>query len=314
MEVRSIAGERQRGLFARLDFSRGDELFRERASVFEAADGARSFSSGAPPSPAQVAALFLAAPYYLEEPKPLEQFGGLDSVVTAVLDANAFNLISGGRGLFELLARCNHSCAANCAITELEAGEPGLTELEAGEPGLPWYALVARCDIRAGDELEIAYVPRAWPQERRKRELLEKWGFACGCARCAAASDDTCVLRCRSCDGGRVFLRAASCVDCGAASVAIDQAAAQGGSDAALAVARLPAGASLSERVEAALHDPLRAHEDAAVFASLCELLAELQDADGGEALLARVAQAVALASLRTPFITPEELGFDVER
>jgi hypothetical protein len=304
MEVRSIAGERQRGLFARRDFKLGDELYRERASVFEAADGARSFSSGAPPSPAQVAALFLAAPYYLEEPKPLEQFGGLDSVVTAVLDANAFNLISGGRGLFELLARCNHSCAANCAITELEAGEPGL----------PWYALVARCDIRAGDELEIAYVPRAWPQERRKRELLEKWGFACGCARCAAASDDTCVLRCRSCDGGRVFLRAASCADCGAASVAIDQAAAQGGSDAALAVARLPADASLSERVEAALHDPLRAHEDAAVFASLCELLAELQDADGAEALLARVAQAVALASLRTPFITPEELGFDVER
>jgi hypothetical protein len=38
--------------------------------------------------------------------------------------------------------------------------------------------------IEAGEEITISYCPSWWPVEQRKKELLDKFGFACDCAAC----------------------------------------------------------------------------------------------------------------------------------
>jgi len=347
LALAALPGARRRGLMAAAPALRGAELLREAALLWQARDGAAILVAAAAPGAAHVDALLrAAAPYYGEvadedvrgEGAPSDSDsdwrGGFSlaagsaraRVADRVCDVNALRVVEGeddgeeaesGRGFFPLLGLINHSCSPNSAITQ--CGFAGALR-DASSP--PAYALAARRDIAQGDEVTYSYVPRAWPLARRRAALEASYGFVCDCARCPPSGvDDTCVLRCTAaaCGGaGRVFLGAAACADCGAPADAAAQArvAAAGGSEAVLEGAGMPpAEAPLAERASALLRHELLAHEDAAVFARLCALLGELQEAggEGAESLLDEVARAVAQASLRTAYTSPSDLGIEVE-
>ena len=84
-------------------------------------------------------------------------------------------------------------------------------------------------------------------------------------------------------------------------------------------------GAPLRERAAALLRHELLAHEDAELFAGLCALLGEAHEAaaaaaaadtgddEGAGGLVEELSQSVALASMRTPFTSPEDLGIEIE-
>jgi hypothetical protein len=354
LALAALPGARRRGLVAAAAAARGAELLREAALLWQPRDGAALLVAAAAPGAAHVDALLCAAaPFYGGSagggealPKlPVrsdgdgnsggkEEWRGTYSLATGsaraliadrVCDVNALRVVEGeddgedaesGRGFFPLLGLVNHSCAPNAAITQCSfAG----ALRDASSP--PAYALTARREIAAGDEITYAYVPRAWPLARRRAALEASYGFVCECERCPPSGiDDVCVLRCRApacAHAGRVFLGAAACADCGAPAAAADQArlVAAGGSEALLEQ-QLDAdtGAPLAERAASLLRHELLAHEDAALFARLCALLGELQEVgEGHEALLDEVAHAVAQASLRTTFTTPSDLGIEIE-
>jgi hypothetical protein len=80
----------------------------------------------------------------------------------------------------------------------------------------------------------------------------------------------------------------------------------------------------LALQVNKLLFHPYLAHEDVGIFTSLCSLMSQLQDivakeqADeclGVEAtnLFSRVARAVALASMRTPYMSATDLGIEID-
>jgi hypothetical protein len=81
---------------------------------------------------------------------------------------------------------------------------------------------------------------------------------------------------------------------------------------------------SLMSRVNKLLLHPFLAHEDVALFTALCALMHQLQDEAAKEQvdeslgveatnLFSRVARAVAIASMRTPFISHTDLGIEVD-
>ena len=345
LALRALPGARRRGLVAAAPISRGEELLREAALLWQAHDGGVLAVADAAPSAAHVDALLAAAaPFYGDAASAEGAGAGSDGdgwrssfSVTAgtarsraadlVCDVNALRVVEdddggedesgGGRGFFPLLGLCNHSCSPSCSITQVSFGLRN-----AAAP--PVYALVARRDLAAGEELTFAYVPRSWPLARRKAALHASYSFDCDCPRCADGGDDTFVLRCRAAAcaagaGGRVFFGARACADCGAPADAADQAraAAAGGSEGLLGP--LPPELPLAARANALLKHELLAHEDAGIFAALCALLGDVQEAaesaagDGVSELLDAVARGVAHASLRTPFTSPQDLGIDVE-
>jgi hypothetical protein len=81
----------------------------------------------------------------------------------------------------------------------------------------------------------------------------------------------------------------------------------------------LPPELPLAARANTLLRHEMLAHEDAGLFAALCALLGDIQEAaerateDDVTALLDNVARAVAHASLRTHFTSPYDLGIDIE-
>jgi tetratricopeptide (TPR) repeat protein len=109
--------------------------------------------------------------------------------------------------LCPLVDMANNSCSPTCAYV-------GVWDAAAQAPAM---RLVAERDVRAGEELTIAYVNRADSKEQRLAKLREGFGFTCTCARCAAPHDDAIVLRCGACGTGRVYSGASACADCGAA-------------------------------------------------------------------------------------------------
>jgi hypothetical protein len=76
-------------------------------------------------------------------------------------------------GLYVLHSHLNHSCDPNVSVRHLDR-----------RTALSRITLIARRDIRAGDELTVAYVdPEMGLHERRAGLVL--WGFGvCRCERC----------------------------------------------------------------------------------------------------------------------------------
>lgn len=75
--------------------------------------------------------------------------------------------------VWALLCAANHSCAPNAHA--VFGGGGSLAVLRASRA------------IAAGEEVTVAYNEDVvWKPLRRRRSLLEKWGFHCRCARCAA--------------------------------------------------------------------------------------------------------------------------------
>ncbi|CAG9464172.1 unnamed protein product [Pedinophyceae sp. YPF-701] len=78
-----------------------------------------------------------------------------------------------GTGFFPLQSLLNHSC------------DPALLVAMDYDGGSSSVTLLARRDIRAGEELTISYVDTALPTDERG-ELLRDYGFTCTCPRCMA--------------------------------------------------------------------------------------------------------------------------------
>jgi hypothetical protein len=214
-----------------------------------------------------------------------------------------------GRALFAVIGLANHSCAPNARVQQRH-DEEGAAAGGGAKPSFsaaraPVYTLEARAPIAAGDEVTIAYVPRAWAKSLRLQQL-QQWGFTCACPRCAAPWDDTIVVRCLACGTGRVYFpdagsEGACCQDCGAAvslagtpaehADAYDIApflqtraepagGAAGGAGSAAsdaAATNVPPGLALARRL---LQHPWLAHEDMRIFSGLNELLGALAGAD----------------------------------
>ena len=47
------------------------------------------------------------------------------------------------------------------------------------------------CDIEAGEELCLSYIPLDQPTQRRRMHLATNWMFMCQCVRCVDADADT---------------------------------------------------------------------------------------------------------------------------
>ncbi|KAG2502217.1 hypothetical protein HYH03_000703 [Edaphochlamys debaryana] len=75
--------------------------------------------------------------------------------------------------LYRAACRINHSCRPSAAYHFRPGGQ-----------------LLARltADLAEGQEVTLAYVDLAWPRFRRRRQLGDKYGFACACARCTGGA------------------------------------------------------------------------------------------------------------------------------
>ncbi len=359
-EIRNSETSRGRGLFAKILFKIGEEVLRESCFLHQLDD--KSSISFVPPSILD-AALIEAAPFYgSAEPlgeltssgysPPTSSSSSSDKstwtprarVAESVLNANAFE-VGNGRAFFPMGSFSNHSCSPNAIIQQIY-------DDNGSSLPRPEYAIIAREEIAVGNEIFISYVPRAWSKVKRQTALLETWGFSCDCKRCQGVEDDTVVFRCSGkCyeasqklgddydgdAGGRVFLNAKSCIDCGGSMSPLskqaldswtlsrtDKASNTCVSEAMLEplLSELPS-LSLMSRVDKLLLHPFLAHEDVTIFTALCALMNELQDEAAKEQenetlgveatnLFSRVARAVAIASMRTPFISPTDLGIEI--
>jgi len=333
-----------RGLFAARALAARAELAREPAALWEAPGGAIAAAAALGSARALDAALLQMAPRALDAGAradaraPAAAVAPRGALALAALAANAFATRGGGRALFRVICLANSACDANAAAEEAPGGAPG-------DP--PVYVLTARRAVAAGEELTVAYAPRAAPKAAR-RAALAAYGFACACARCAAPHDDTVVLKCAACGPrGRVFWpdagRATACADCGAPRREPLPAGAAPGAPLAADADEPPAGApaaALAAHADALLgaHQPLGAG-DARVFAALARLLGAAAEGGGGgggaegagggegageaaalageatalAALAARLAQALAEAALASGFTSLDDLGFEVE-
>lgn len=95
-----------------------------------------------------------------------------DAVSAKVLGKNADYQ---GVGLWILASFINHSC------------DPNVRRVHVGD-----HVIVhAARDLKAGEELTLAYFDVLTPREKR-REMADNWGFVCGCKRCAF-EDGSCL-------------------------------------------------------------------------------------------------------------------------
>jgi hypothetical protein len=88
----------------------------------------------------------------------------------AVLNTNSHELGEwGGSGFFPLACLCEHSCQPNCAFCTSGTGL--------------WITVVR--PVSEGEALSIDYCDAAFePTARRRKHLLEDYGFECLCAKC----------------------------------------------------------------------------------------------------------------------------------
>lgn len=127
-----------------------------------------------------------------KEPKSQQDAKKLAKVlkkpVSETLQANVFDYDAGflrglGRmslnleahgGLYTLHSHLNHSCEPNVSVRHLDQ-----------RTSLARVTVIAKCDIKAGEELLVTYVNPQAPYSARQNEL-QGWGFgACTCTRCA---------------------------------------------------------------------------------------------------------------------------------
>ena len=81
--------------------------------------------------------------------------------------------------VFPNISFCNHSCAPNCVVIPNEG------------------SLRSIATIGKGESVTISYLDShqlLLPTEKRRQLLQSRWGFVCGCDRCAQPSDDVRVF------------------------------------------------------------------------------------------------------------------------
>lgn len=82
-------------------------------------------------------------------------------------------------GLYILHSHINHSCDPNISVRHLEQ-----------RTALARISVIARRDIKVGEELTVTYVNPQMGLYERRQGLLE-WGFGqCKCARCVQEEQD----------------------------------------------------------------------------------------------------------------------------
>ncbi|KAL8279863.1 hypothetical protein RQP46_007713 [Phenoliferia psychrophenolica] len=101
-----------------------------------------------------------------------------------------------------LVALLNHSCFPNAVVvfpTRPSASSPSPAARKT-------MKVVAIRDIRQGEEVLTSYVDLALPKEERRAELLERYGFECGCEECESmeavdprTSSGDMTLDCKTC-------------------------------------------------------------------------------------------------------------------
>ncbi|KAL1569917.1 methyltransferase [Salvia divinorum] len=87
-----------------------------------------------------------------------------DAISAKILGKNADYQ---GVGLWILASFINHSC------------DPNVRRVHVGD----YMVVHAARDVKAGEELTLAYFDVLAPREKR-REMADNWGFVCGCKRC----------------------------------------------------------------------------------------------------------------------------------
>lgn len=294
--------EGQRGLFARRDFSAGEDIVVESAAVVQAGlDATGALSAAAGWSDADVDGLLSSLAPHCGAPACSSR----SELIRLAFSHNAFGVgapaggtIAGAygqggsaRALFPVCAMANHDCSPNARTFQRDGAV---------------RVLQARRPVRAGDEVRIAYVPPTWHKAVRAARLAGAYGFTCACARCSAAHDDTIAARCPSCANGRVFLGAPACADCGAAppdAPALHRAAAD--TDSALAPFALGARPRELVAMLSGGHETL-APEDVRLWLTGCDLLPQLAPAP---ALAAALSDALKGAAARMGYVDPEEHG-----
>ena len=80
-----------------------------------------------------------------------------------------------GTGLYTTACMMNHSCDPNVETVYAEDGR-----------GPVVGRVVARRDIRPGEELFQTYIDEDMDGAERRRVLMDNYGFACTCERCEA--------------------------------------------------------------------------------------------------------------------------------
>lgn len=85
-----------------------------------------------------------------------------------------------GSGLYAISSRFNHDCLP-CAARFDGFDDPSA----AAGPARTVLEVRALHAIPRGEEVMLSYFPLDWPYEDRAGRLVEEYGFACSCARCA---------------------------------------------------------------------------------------------------------------------------------
>jgi len=93
-----------------------------------------------------------------------------------------FNTNNLNGGLYPLHTHLNHCCAPNAASHDVLGRLDKLTGFITCEIQLT--LVIAKQEIKPGEEVMISYVNPSWPVGLRKEFLQREYGFECNCARC----------------------------------------------------------------------------------------------------------------------------------
>lgn len=329
VEVRS-GGVGGRGLFATRAFAAREVILREPAVAWQVGG-----SIASPYLPEALDAVMLQMSPYALSASSAEAALALSvtrsEVIVATFDNNAYGFIlnqeddGDSRALLPIVGLLNSACDANAAAQQAHPSDAVAAELGGG---LPVSVLTARRAIKAGEEITVTYVPRAWPKERRREALRATWSFECACARCSLPYDDTVVMRCNaspsSCTRGRVFWPdggvgagavAGTCIDCGAQQATPPPPGCAPGVELGMGI--IAAGATINAL--AIVADRLLGHKtlscgDSRVFAALSNILDQsaASNTKAAAKLTGKLAQALAEAALVSKFTSLDDLGFDI--
>lgn len=195
-----------------------------------AADGGAAATAAAPSPPVSASAPASFPRLAADVPARLPRGALIGRVARA--NALAVNWMEGPGGtgsvgvLGVMVSLINHSCDANARVVcewakpDAAAGTGDKAAASAGSVaavvGSPVLRVIAVKPITVGQPIEVCYVSPTASKQERGASLRRHGVHACGCPRCAAAYDDTCVAKCPKCLAGRAYIGADTCADCGA--------------------------------------------------------------------------------------------------
>lgn len=102
-----------------------------------------------------------------------------DSELLSIFRTNSFGFSENENrsAIYMICSRFNHSCDPNCTWEIEKAGKDANKKDRS-------IRIIARRDIKAREELTIAYIPTVGWVEKRRDDLLINYGFKCDCSRC----------------------------------------------------------------------------------------------------------------------------------